>query len=392
MRGKELLTIELSGLADGNYTSAAAYDANGNELFNGAVTVLEEGTICFYQRNNHIIVSDFTVSELTKAAAPSDEVVVHGASFDSIFVNDGIYTKPYTFYRVEDADGNVLLENGPQSSVAIKESTAYLMREMLRSVISSGTGYEAAFSGMSQGGKTGTTNDERDRYFVGFTPYYCAAVWTGFRSNEQIWIGGNPAANLWREVMSRVHANLSDPGFHSATGVTTVTVCADSGLLATDACTHDLRGNRVRTVTVAADTAPTQHCNVHKMVKWCKDGKHLATDLCPKESVTEVAVLDFDREIIKGIKAGDHQYLLKILSAETLDGKDNKECPVHNEQWKKKQQEEEEKKKKEEEEKNKPKPTDPTLPEDPTPTNPDDPITPGDPTEPEVPDGTGNGG
>ena len=310
----------------------------------------------------------------------------------SIFVNDGIYTKPYTFYRVEDADGNVLLENGPQSSVAIKESTAYLMREMLRSVISSGTGYEAAFSGMSQGGKTGTTNDERDRYFVGFTPYYCAAVWTGFRSNEQIWIGGTPAANLWREVMSRVHANLSDPGFHSATGVTTVTVCADSGLLATDACTHDLRGNRVRTVTVASDTAPTQHCNVHKMVKWCKDGKHLATDLCPKESVTEVAVLDFDREIIKGIKAGDHQYLLKILSAETLDGKDNKECPVHNEQWKKKQQEEEEKKKKEEEEKNKPKPTDPTLPEDPTPTNPDDPITPGDPTEPEVPDGTGNGG
>ena len=88
IEGKELLTIELSGLADGNYTSAAAYDANGNELFNGAVTVLEEGTICFYQRNNHIIVSDFTVSELTKAAAPSDEVVVHGASFDSIFVND----------------------------------------------------------------------------------------------------------------------------------------------------------------------------------------------------------------------------------------------------------------------------------------------------------------
>ena len=308
----------------------------------------------------------------------------------AIFVNDGLYTKPYTFYRVEDADGNVLLENSPQSSVAIKESTAYLMREMLRSVITSGTGYEAAFSGMSQGGKTGTTNDERDRYFVGFTPYYCAAVWTGFRSNEQIWIGGNPAANLWREVMSRVHANLSDPGFHSATGVTTVTVCADSGLLATDACTHDLRGNRARTVTVAADTAPTQRCNMHKTVKWCKDGKHIATEFCPEESVEEVAVLDYDREIIGGIKASDHQYLLKVLSADKVDDQDNKFCPVHNEEWKKKKDEEDKKK---EEEANKPKPGEPATPEDPVdPMNPEDPATPVNPEDPDNPDDPGDTG
>ena len=298
-----------------------------------------------------------------------------------IFVNDGLYTKPYTFYRVEDADGNVLLENGTESSVAIKESTAYLMREFLRSVITDGTGYEAAFSGMSQAGKTGTTNDERDRYFVGFTPYYCAAVWTGYRSNEEIWIGGNPAANLWRQVMSKIHADLSDPGFHSATGVTTVTVCADSGMLATDACTHDLRGNRCRTVTVAADNAPTQRCTMHKTVKWCKDGKHLATELCPEESVIEVSVLDYDREIIKGIKASDHKYLLKVLSADKIDGKDNKECPVHTKKWK-----EEEDKKKEEEDKDKPTPGGDTPPgggDEPGPGGGDEPpVEPNPPVEP----------
>ena len=274
---------------------------------------------------------------------------------------------------MEDADGNVLLENSTESSVAIKESTAYLMRDMLEDVISNGTGYEAAFSGMSQGGKTGTTNDERDRYFVGFTPYYCAAVWTGYRSNEEIWLGGNPAANLWRQVMSEIHADLSDPGFHSATGTTTVTVCLDSGMLASDACTHDLRGNRCRTVTVAADTAPTQRCNMHKTVKWCKDGKHLATELCPEESVEEVSVLDYDREFIKGIKAGDHNYLLKVLSADTIDGKDNKECPVHTKKWK---EEEDKKKEQEEKDKEKPNPEDPTEPVDPV-----DPVDPG--TEPD---------
>ncbi len=290
-----------------------------------------------------------------------------------IFVNDGLYTKPYTFYRVEDADGNVLLENGIESSVAIKESTAYLMREFLKSVITDGTGYEAAFSGMTIGGKTGTTNDERDRYFVGFTPYYCAAVWTGYRSNEEVWVGGNPAANLWRQVMSKVHADLSDPGFHERTGVTSVTVCADSGLLATEACQHDVRGNRCRTVTVASDTAPTQRCNMHKTVKWCKEGKHLATDLCPEECVVEISVLDYDREIIKGIKAGDHQYLLKVLSADEIDGKDNRQCPVHNEDWKKKKDEEDRKKEEEERDKDKPNPEppdDPGNPDEPGPVEP----------------------
>ena len=72
--------------------------------------------------------------------------------------------------------------------------------------------------------------------------------------------GGNPSAVLWREVMRRIHDGLENKDFNSCSGLTQVTVCQDSGLLATEACTHDLRGNRVTTVTVAADTAPTQTC------------------------------------------------------------------------------------------------------------------------------------
>lgn len=242
------------------------------------------------------------------------------------FVNDGVYTPPRTFYRVEDSQGNLVCENNKESHVAMKQTTAYIIRQTLKSVITSGTGGEARFSGMTIAGKTGTTDENRDRYFAGFSPYYSAAVWTGYKSNERFSESlGNPSAVLWREVMRRIHDGLENKDFNSCSGLTQVTVCQDSGLLATEACTHDLRGNRVTTVTVAADTAPTQTCNVHKMVRYCKDGKHLATEYCPASSVVEIAALDWNREIIRNIKAQDDEYLLQ-----TLTGKDGELCPVHN--------------------------------------------------------------
>lgn len=242
----------------------------------------------------------------------------------SAFVNDGIYTQPRTFVKVEDADGNIVLDNKSETHVAMKETTAYLMRGMLENVISGGTGSAAYFSGMSIAGKTGTTNDNKDRYFVGFSPYYCAAVWSGYESNEEIPYGlGNPSASLWGEIMERIHADIPNADFHDcSSGLTQVTVCRDSGLLATDACTKDLRGNRVRTVTVAADTAPTSSCNVHKMVSYCTEGKHVATQFCPKSSVKEVALLDWNRTILGGIEAADHEYLLSVASAGDI-------CPKH---------------------------------------------------------------
>lgn len=251
---------------------------------------------------------------------------VEMAAAYSAFANNGVYTRPRTYIEVRDNKGNLVLENKQESWVAMKESTAYSINELLKGVVRSGTGTEAAFSGMTIAGKTGTTDENRDRYFAGFSPYYSAAVWTGYKSNERFSESlGNPSAVLWREVMRRIHDGLENKDFNSCSGLTQVTVCQDSGLLATEACTHDLRGNRVTTVTVAADTAPTQTCNVHKMVRYCKDGKHLATEYCPASSVVEIAALDWNREIIKNIKAQDDEYLLQ-----TLTGKDGELCPVHN--------------------------------------------------------------
>ena len=180
------------------------------------------------------------------------------------FVNEGIYTKPRTFTRVEDSNGNVILENEIQSNVAMKASTAALMNSILHDVVNGGTGSSANFSGMTLAGKTGTTNDQKDRYFVGYSPYYVGACWVGYESNSRVSSGGvNPAAALWKQVMSRIHEGLENKSFFSCSDLVQVTVCADSGMLATNLCESDFRGSRVRTEWVAVDNQPTQLCTMH---------------------------------------------------------------------------------------------------------------------------------
>ena len=179
------------------------------------------------------------------------------------FANEGIYTAPRTFIRVEDADGNVILENEAKASVAMKDTTAALMNSLLQEVVTAGTGGEGRISGMHVAGKTGTTNNDQDRYFVGYTPYYSCAVWVGYVHNQRIVASGNPAASMWQKVMSRIHADLPDKDFFSCSGLTYVKVCADSGLLATDSCAEDCRGSRVYSALVAADNAPSAYCNMH---------------------------------------------------------------------------------------------------------------------------------
>ena len=285
-----------------------------------------------------LVPDDMGLSPLGMGGLTHGLNTVEMAAAYACFVNQGIYNEPRTYLRVtkpeNDGTETVVLENEGESHVAMKETTAYLVNQMLKTVVNGGagsTGTAARFNGMTIAGKTGTTDDNRDRYFVGFSPYYCAAVWTGYESNDELSYGmGNGSAQLWKQVMREIHADLEDKAFDSCTGLTQVTVCSDSGLLATDACTKDLRGSRVRTVTVAADTAPTTTCNVHKLVDYCTEGKHIATQYCPKDKVKQVAVLDWNRALFNDIKARDHEYLLKVLdgSATPNDPKDDI-CPAH---------------------------------------------------------------
>ena len=261
------------------------------------------------------------------------------AAFGS-FVNKGIYTEPrkITEIRLND-NATVLVDNASKSQPAMKETTAYLMNKMLSSVVSGGTGGGASFSGMSIAGKTGTTSNNFDRYFVGYTPYYSAAVWVGYKdSDEKINASVNPAAAAWRLVMEKVHAELENKSFfEKPEGITKVSVCADCGLLPSGLC------GSTTSAEIQASAKPTETCSCHTEVKLCTDPEtgtvYLANEYCPEDTCTTKVMVNGREHLLMGnpvtnpdgsvtpgkpIAAGDSENHLTYLQ---LQGG----CPIHDE-------------------------------------------------------------
>ena len=234
---------------------------------------------------------------------------VEMAAAYSAFANNGVYTSPRTFVEVRDLNGNIVLENKQESWVAMKESTAYSINELLKDVVRSGTGTGAAFSGMTIAGKTGTTSNNYDRYFVGYTPYYTAAVWIGYDQPSRIKASGNPAATLWKKVMSEVHENLPNKDFGTVPAeMTQVTVCTRTGLLQGDLCPE------VQTVWVAASNAPALTCDGHVHMDICTESGKLAGEYCPAESVKTVNAVDFTGENLTEAWGYERSVMLTPLS------------------------------------------------------------------------------
>lgn len=129
------------------------------------------------------------------------------------FVNDGVFTYSRTYSLVTDKEGNTVIDNQPITVRAFSENTAHIMTYMMENAVENGTGTEANLSNMPVAGKTGTSGDYKDRWFVGCTPYYVAAVWTGYDTPARIYVSGNPAAQLWHNVMQPVHSALEYKSF-----------------------------------------------------------------------------------------------------------------------------------------------------------------------------------
>ncbi|BAK99350.1 putative penicillin-binding protein [Oscillibacter valericigenes Sjm18-20] len=289
-------------------------------------------TFATEKMNLDLVADDINTASLGLGGLTNGVSTEEMAAAFAVFPNDGVYNSPRLYTKVDDANGNTILDNETDTHVAVKETTAYFMNQLLQGVMSNGTASRYKLSGMACAGKTGTTSDNFDRYFVGYTPYCCAAVWCGYDNNERISYSGNPAASMWHKVMQKIADEQENKSFSKPTsGLTTVEVCADSGLLATDACAADLRGSRVRTVEVTVGTAPTEYCNLHKLFDYCTEGKCLATEFCPASSVKQVGLLDYTRtDYGPNIVADDNAYLVNSLRTVLEDGTIQlPPCPVH---------------------------------------------------------------
>ena len=232
--------------------------------------------------------------------------------------NKGVYTSPLTFTEVYDRRGNLILDNRPERNRVISEQVAYIMTDLLRDVVSSGTGSRARLDqGNNQipvAGKTGTTNDQKDAWFVGYTPYYTGGVWIGHDLPEKLQQGSRMAAELWQTVMARVHEGHESRNFESPDNIIRVNVCSKSGKLPTEYCSLDPRGSTVRSEMFISGTQPTDYCEVHVEADIHAPSGKLANDQTPPH---EIETRIFTRretpyypEEHNGIIPGDWQYEL----------------------------------------------------------------------------------
>jgi penicillin-binding protein 1A len=199
--------------------------------------------------------------------------------------NGGTYIKPKFYTRVLDHDGNVLLDNtSSETHTVLKETTAWLLTDAMRDVMTQGTGTPAYFgSSMAQAGKSGTTTKNRDCLFAGYTPYYTCVVWGGYDDNSPQSSGQTSyPKKIWRAVMERIHADLEYRDFEMPEGIVTATVCRESGKLAIEGvCTNDPRGSTVYTEYFAKGTEPTEYCDHHILANMCSESGQLAGPNCP---------------------------------------------------------------------------------------------------------------
>ena len=220
---------------------------------------------------------------LTVGATVRDMAVAFGT-----IANNGVYREGRTFTKVYDNDGNLVLDNTQESRTIYGNKTANYMHYCLSDAANHGTGTEAKISGQYIYGKTGTTSSNKDRWFCGYTGYYSAAVWCGFDQPEVVRMasgaGNNPAAILWKKVLTPLHNGLARKSLTNYSGMTDVVVCLDSGKLATEACKNDIRDDggltRLSEAKVYKDDIPKQYCDKHVEVDYCTTGKGVANEFC----------------------------------------------------------------------------------------------------------------
>jgi len=205
----------------------------------------------------------------------------------SIFANQGVRVDPLAIVRVESREGEVLWENKPRKEAVLSPQTAYIMTSLLQEVLESGTGRGARLRGFTRpaGGKTGTTNDYTDAWFVGFSPDIICGVWVGFDQPKTIinkGTGARCALPIWSDFMIEAHRDLPPRNFPVPSNIVTKKVCGESGLLVTDSCPKNL----LYTEVFIKGTEPDLDCDIHRPTL-IEGGKELWDMDRPKEEIGE---------------------------------------------------------------------------------------------------------
>jgi penicillin-binding protein 1B len=177
----------------------------------------------------------------------------------TLFAHHGMITPLRSLSRVVSGEHTVTVK-APDGTTVARPETTFLVTNMMRSVLNEGTGAGARAAGFSldAAGKSGTTNDLRDAWFVGFTPELLAVVWVGFDDNQPLGLSGTQAAvPIWASFMMKALAGRANVPFEAPDGVSFVEIDRDTGKLATPTCP------RVTNEAFLTGTEPLELCQLH---------------------------------------------------------------------------------------------------------------------------------
>ncbi|MFY9377078.1 MAG: penicillin-binding protein 1A [Peptococcia bacterium] len=211
---------------------------------------------------------------LTKGVTPLEITAAYGA-----FANKGVYIEPYVIRRIEDQDGKVIWENKVQKRQVMSEETAYLVTSMLETAVEAGTGTRAKLPDRAAAGKTGTTSDDKDIWFIGYTPELVAGVWMGYdepRKMANIIGGGTWCAPIWKEVMIAAHEGISGSQFTRPNTIVELAVDSKSGLLPSTMTPDEY----IKVELFHEDNVPLAESGIWARNRICMDSGQLATFGC----------------------------------------------------------------------------------------------------------------
>ncbi|MBM7833733.1 transglycosylase domain-containing protein [Clostridium sardiniense] len=224
------------------------------------------------------------------------------------FGNNGVYVKPRLYTKVVDENGKVLLDSTKHEEKILSPQAAYIVYDMMKGPLTYNA-QRANLGAMPAAGKTGTSSDVKDYWFAGLTPHFSGAVWVGYDNQASIKGGGSgrTASNLWGLIMKKANEGLSTKDIEKPSGIVEVAVCKDSGLLATDLCRNDPRGNRVYTEMFIDGTQPTSYCETHVSARVNSLTGLLATDNTPLGLITNRIFIKKDHP---NSVTADYKYVL----------------------------------------------------------------------------------
>lgn len=230
------------------------------------------------ETKNGKVYTDVALAPMALGAMTGGVTPLEMAGAYQIFGNGGLYTPPHSYTKVIDSDGNVILENKAVPKRVLSQETAVIMNKLMQRVTAAapGTGTNARFPGSSMpiAGKTGTSDNDYNEWFIGVTPYYVGVCYLGYDEMETINYSGYyyPPPLIYRNVMAPIHANLPVIDFPDSPNVVERTYCTESGLLATDKCPNTAVG------WYKLDAALPEVCTLHSDEEDDTDDDQLDSD------------------------------------------------------------------------------------------------------------------